>query len=75
MSQVFSQIGINKGDRVGICMNKSIEQVVVILATIYSNSIFVPILPNLKHDNIDHIIRTRARFIMMSQVGFQKLKV
>ena len=67
MSQVFSQIGINKGDRVGICMNKSIEQVVVILATIYSNSIFVPILPNLKHDNIDHIISDSGLDFIMTE--------
>ena len=37
-------------------MNKSIDQVIVILSCLYSNSIFVPVLPNLKEDNIKHII-------------------
>ena len=56
LSNILSNLGVKKGDRIGVCMNKSIDQVIVILSCLYSNSIFVPVLPNLKEDNIKHII-------------------
>ena len=56
LSNILSNLGVKKGDRIGVCMNKSIDQVIVILPCLYSNSIFVPVLPNLKEDNIKHII-------------------
>jgi amino acid adenylation domain-containing protein len=49
-------LGIKKGDRVGICMEKGIDQAVSILGTMYANAVFVPVLPKLKHANINHII-------------------
>ncbi len=55
-AELLLTIGIKPGDRVGICMAKSSEQVISILATLYSNAIFVPILPSLKEDSISHIV-------------------
>ncbi|WP_167666629.1 AMP-binding protein [Micromonospora narathiwatensis] len=49
--------GIGRGDRVGICMAKSIDQVVAILAVLTADAVIVPILPTLKGDNIRHIVR------------------
>ncbi|RTY33467.1 acyl-CoA ligase (AMP-forming), exosortase A system-associated [Chlorobium phaeovibrioides] len=49
-------MGIKPGDRVGVCMAKSADQIVTILGILYANAIFVPILPALKHDNIAHIV-------------------
>jgi len=65
LSNIFKQIGVNKGDRIGICMNKNIDQVIVILGSMYANAIFVPVLPRLKQDNIGHIISDSGmRFIV-----------
>ena len=50
------ELGIKPGDRVGICMKKSSEQIITILAVLYSNAIFVPILPTLKRQTISHIV-------------------
>ena len=75
LSNFLIQAGIKKGDRVGICMNKSIDQVIVILAGLYSNSIFVPILPNLKHDNIKHIISDSGmKMIVTDSMRFKEIK-
>jgi acyl-CoA synthetase (AMP-forming)/AMP-acid ligase II len=38
-------------------MDKSIDQITIILAILSSGNVVVPILPNLKKDNIDHIIK------------------
>ncbi len=50
------EIGIKPGDRVGICMEKSIDQACVVLGILYANAVVVPILPRLKKANIEHII-------------------
>lgn len=48
--------GVRRGDRVGICMAKSADQVVAILAVLLADAVIVPILPTLKQDNIEHIV-------------------
>lgn len=49
--------GVERGDRVGVCMAKSVDQVVAILGTLLADGVLVPILPGLKRDNIAHIVR------------------
>ncbi|HEX6756345.1 MAG TPA: AMP-binding protein, partial [Mycobacteriales bacterium] len=49
--------GVERGDRVGACMEKSVDQVVAILAVLLADAVLVPVLPGLKHDNIEHIVR------------------
>ena len=49
-------LGVSKGDRIGVCMSKSIEQVIALIAILRAGAIAVPILPSLKRDNILHII-------------------
>ncbi|MGI8667032.1 MAG: AMP-binding protein [Jatrophihabitans sp.] len=48
--------GVQRGDRVGICMAKSVDQAVAILAVLLADAVIVPILPGLKADNIGHIV-------------------
>lgn len=55
-AEVLRNLGIKKGDRVGICMNKTIDQVLTILGVMFCDAVFVPILPKLKHANIEHVI-------------------
>lgn len=49
-------LGLRAGDRVGICMEKTVDQVVAILGALFANLVVVPILPRLKQPNIKHII-------------------
>ncbi len=50
------ELGIRPGDRVGVCMEKSVDQACVILGIMFANAVVVPILPRLKEHNIQHII-------------------
>ncbi|MBM0230693.1 AMP-binding protein [Micromonospora sp. STR1_7] len=50
------EAGVRPGDRVGICMDKTVAQVVITLAVPCAGAILVPILPALKADNIAHLV-------------------
>lgn len=56
-ARVLGSRGVGRGDRVGICMAKSVDQVVAIVAVLLADGVIVPILPGLKRDNIEHIVR------------------
>ena len=45
----------NKGDRVGIFLNKSISQVISILGTLFADCVFVPINTNLSEEQVEYI--------------------
>jgi len=55
-AQALAQLGIRPGDRVGICMQKTLDQVVAILGVLWANAIFVPIHPVLRAEQIGHIV-------------------
>lgn len=55
-AESLRELGIQPGDRIGICMEKSIDQVCVILGVLFANAVIVPILPRLKRANIEHIV-------------------
>lgn len=55
-AECLRELNIGPGDRVGVCMEKSIDQVLVILGILYANAVLVPILPRLKGPNINHIV-------------------
>jgi amino acid adenylation domain-containing protein len=55
-AECFRELGIRTGDRVGICMEKSVDQICVILGVLSANAVIVPVLPRLKPANIAHII-------------------
>jgi len=59
-------LGVKPGDRIGICMAKSADQIVSILATLYANAIVVPVLPALKHDSIAHIVADSGMMAIVS---------
>jgi acyl-coenzyme A synthetase/AMP-(fatty) acid ligase len=52
----LKKMGIKKGDRVGVCMEKNTDQTISIMAVLFSDAILVPILPKLKDENIKHIV-------------------
>ena len=55
-AECLRELGIRPGDRVGVCMEKSIDQAYVLLGILLANAVMVPILPRLKEHNIQHII-------------------
>ena len=55
-SRALAQLGIQPGDRVGICMQKNLDQVVAILGVLWANAIFVPIHPVLHAQQIRHMV-------------------
>jgi amino acid adenylation domain-containing protein len=52
----LAQLGVRPGDRVGICMQKNLDQVVAILGVLWGNAIFVPIHPVLHAEQIRHMV-------------------
>jgi len=54
-AQALAQLGVRPGDRVGICMQKTLDQVVAILGVLWANAILVPIHPVLRAEQIGHI--------------------
>ena len=54
-SEALAELGVRPGDRVGICMQKTLDQVVAILGVLWANAIFVPIHPVLRAEQIGHI--------------------
>ncbi len=60
------EMGIGPGDRVGICMEKTLDQVSAILGVLHANAVVVPILPRLKGPNIRHIIENSGMTAMVT---------
>ena len=55
-AQALAELGIRPGDRVGICMQKNLDQVVAILGVLWANAIFVPIHPVFHAEQIGHMV-------------------
>jgi amino acid adenylation domain-containing protein len=65
-AQCLRELGIGAGDRIGICMEKTVDQVSVILGVMFANAVAVPILPRLKAPNIRHIIENSGMAAMVT---------
>src|SRR5262245_43147690 len=71
-AECLHELGIQTGDRVGICMEKSIDQISVILGVLLANAVIVPILPRLKSPNVRHIIENSGMAALVTDS--QRLK-
>ena len=67
-AECLREMGLQAGDRVGICMEKSVDQVLAILGVLFANAVVVPILPRLKGPNIRHIIENSGMVAMITDV-------
>lgn len=65
-AECLRELGIQPGDRIGVCMEKTIDQVSVILGILFANAVLVPILPRLKGPNIRHIIDNSGMVAMVT---------
>ena len=57
IAHYFTELNLPKGSRIGIYSNKSIEQVIAILALLSTEYIFVPITRFLKPEQVEYIIQ------------------
>ena len=55
-AHALAQLGVRPGDRVGVCMQKNLDQVIAILGVLWANAIFVPIHPVLHSEQIGHMV-------------------
>ena len=65
-AECLRELGIKSGDRIGVCMEKSVDQVSVILGILFTNAVIVPILPRLKQPNIQHIIENSGMVALVT---------
>jgi acyl-CoA synthetase (AMP-forming)/AMP-acid ligase II len=65
-AECLREIGVAPGDRVGVCMEKTIDQVLALLGILFANAVLVPILPRLKQPNIRHIIENSGMSAMIT---------
>ena len=56
IARYFSELGLPRGTRIGIYSDKSIEQVIAILALLSTEYIFVPITRSLKPEQVEYIV-------------------
>lgn len=72
----LAELGLRRGDRVAIYLEKRPEAVVAMLATARAGGIFVPVNPGLRQRQVDHILRhSGARFLVTSTPRLETLKV
>ena len=65
-AECLREMGLQPADRIGICMEKTGDQAIAILGTLFANAVVVPILPRLKGPNIEHIIRNSGMAAMIT---------
>ena len=65
-AECLREMGLQSGDRIGVCMEKTVDQVVAILGVLCANAVVVPILPRLKAPNIRHIIENSGMAAMIT---------
>lgn len=65
-AECLREMGLKPGERIGICMEKTVDQVIAILGVLYANGVVVPILPRLKGPNIRHIIENSGMAAMIT---------
>jgi amino acid adenylation domain-containing protein len=65
-AECLRELGVAPGDQVGVCMEKTVDQVAVILGILFANAVLVPILPRLKQPNIQHIIENSGMVAMVT---------
>ena len=68
-AEFLRELGIRPGDRVGVCMEKSIDQASAILGILCANAVIVPILPRLKKINLAHIITNSGMAALVTDDG------
>lgn len=71
---LFNEIGIKPGDKVALCGKNSSLWCVAFLATVTYGAVIVPILPDFKADNVQHLINhSDARLAILDDAKWEEL--
>lgn len=60
LSHILIKKGVEKGNRVGLLLDRSVEAVITALAIIKIKAVFVPLDPDAPQERIEHIIKDSA---------------
>ena len=72
MAQALHNCGVSNGDRVGVCMERSLELVEVLLAILKAGAAYVPMDPAYPADRISYTIQdAQIKIVVASVKGFQ----
>ena len=65
--------GVRPGETVGVCMNRSIEMVVALLAVLKTGCAYVPLDPAYPADRLDFMLEdSQSRFVIIDAPGAQE---
>lgn len=71
---LFNEIGIKPGDKIALCGKNSSLWCVAFLATVTYGAVIVPILPDFKADNVQHLINhSDARLAILDDAKWEEL--
>jgi amino acid adenylation domain-containing protein len=66
LAHALIELGIERGDRVAVCLENSIEAVLALFATLKAGAVFMPINPATKPDKLGYLLNnSRARALVM----------
>jgi len=66
-ARALAELGVQPGDRVGICMQKTLDQVIAILGVLLANAILVPIHQVLRTAQVQHIASDCEMKILLTE--------
>jgi long-chain acyl-CoA synthetase len=62
LAQALSAVGVQRGDRVAVCLENSVEAVVAIFAILKAGAVLMPVNPTTKTDKLTYVLNnSRAR--------------
>ncbi len=73
LAYLIIEKGVSKEDFIPICIDKSIEMVIAILAILKSGGAYVPIDPNYPKERIDYILEDTKSNIVLSSLDFENV--
>ncbi|WKB55581.1 non-ribosomal peptide synthetase [Eleftheria terrae] len=64
-------LGVGPDERVAICLQRSVEMVVAILAVLKAGAAYVPLDPSYPRDRLDHMLSDSAPRVVLTQLGLE----
>ena len=72
LAQHLRALGVGRGSRVGICMERSFEMVVGLLAIFKAGAAFVPIEPSFPRERIAYILSDARPLVLLTQASLRE---
>jgi len=69
LAHAFIECGIDRGDRIGICLRNSVEAVTAIFAAAKASAVFVPINAGIKRDKLAAILNNCEASVLVTDAA------